>query len=168
MSIFFALLLARVGESFNIIDFLARQISNHSGQTPSNCSVRDIILAAVDHSDAIILVTTQDIPAIKNARLFLDLLQTMGVDREHSVFVMNKYDKRIGITPERIGDNLKQKIAAVIPLDERVVIPAVNRGVPFMLDNKAQPVSKGIFALAEAVRSQLAALDVHESPLTRR
>ena len=128
----------------------------------------DIILAAVDLSDAIILVTTQDIPAIKNARLFLDLLQTMGVDRDHILFVMNKFDKRIAITPERIGENLKQKISAVIPLDERVVIPAVNRGVPFMLDNKAQPVAKGIFTLAEAVRSQLAALEVHEPPLSRR
>ncbi len=128
----------------------------------------DIILAAVDLSDIIVLVTTQDIPAIKNARLFLDLIQTMGVDRDHIVFVMNRFDKRIGITPERIAENLKQKISAVIPLDERVVIPAVNRGVPFMLDNRAQPVAKGIFGLAEAVRSQLAALDVHEAPAARR
>ena len=128
----------------------------------------DIILAAVDLSDTVVLVTTQDIPAIKNARLFLDLLQTMGVSRDRIVFVMNKFDKRIAITPERVGDNLKQKINAVIPLDERVVITAVNRGVPFMLDNRTQPVAKGIFALAEAVRSQLAALDVQGVPLTRR
>ena len=128
----------------------------------------DIILGAVDLSDAIILVTTQDIPAIKNARLFLDLLQTMGVDRERIIFVMNRFDKRIGITPERIGDNLKHKVSAVIPLDERVVIPAVNRGIPFMLDNRAQPVAKGVFALAEAVRSQLATLDVRETPISRR
>src|SRR5512142_268683 len=33
----------------------------------------DIILGAVDLSDAVILLTTQDIPAIKNARLFLHL-----------------------------------------------------------------------------------------------
>jgi pilus assembly protein CpaE len=128
----------------------------------------DIILAALDLSDSVVLVTTQDIPAIKNARLFLDLLQTMGVDREHIVFVMNKFDKRIGITPDRVGDNLKQKISAVIPLDERVVIPAVNRGVPFMLDNRTQPVAKGIFLLAEALRSQLAALEVRAAPSGRR
>src|SRR5512140_2110095 len=121
----------------------------------------DIILGAVDLSDAIILVTTPDIPAIKNARLFLDLLQTMAVDRERIIFVMNRFDKRIGITPERIAENLKHKISAVIPLDERVVIPAVNRGIPFMLDNRTQPVAKGIFALAEAVRSELAALVVN-------
>jgi pilus assembly protein CpaE len=128
----------------------------------------EIVLSAIDISDAIILITTQDIPAIKNARLFLDLLQTMGVDREHIVFIMNKFDRRIGITPERISENLKQKVSAVIPLDERIVIPAVNRGVPFMLDNKAQPVAKGVFALAEAVRAQLAALDVNEAPAGRR
>ena len=33
----------------------------------------DITLSAIDISDLIVLVTTQDIPAIKNCRLFLDL-----------------------------------------------------------------------------------------------
>jgi len=131
-------------------------------------ALNDITLSAVDASDAIVLVTTQDIPAIKNARLFLDLLQTMGVERERIVFALNRYDKRIAITPERIGENLKQQVKAVIPLDERVVIPAVNRGVPFMLDNKTQPVARGVFSLAEAVRAQLSAIESEELPASKR
>jgi pilus assembly protein CpaE len=130
--------------------------------------LNDLVLSAIDVSDAIVLVTTQDIPSIKNARLFLDLLQTMGVERKHLLFIMNKFDKRIGITPERISENLKEKISAVIPLDERVVIPAVNRGVPFMVDNRAQPVARGIFALAEAVRAQLAMLEAEEVGAVKR
>ncbi len=128
----------------------------------------DITLSAIDASDTIVLITTQDIPAIKNARLFLDLLQTMGIERERIVFTMNRFDKRIAITPERVGENLKQEIKAVIPLDERVVIPAVNRGVPFMLDNKSQPAARGVFGLAEAVRAQLAALEASEAPVAKR
>jgi len=128
----------------------------------------DITLSAIDASDTIVLITTQDIPAIKNARLFLDLLQTMGIDRERIVLTMNRFDKRIAITPERIAENLKQEVKAVIPLDERVVIPAVNRGVPFMVDNKSQPVAKGVFGLAEAVRAQLAALEASEAPVAKR
>ena len=128
----------------------------------------DITLSAIDASDTIVLITTQDIPAIKNARLFLDLLQTMGIDRERIVFTMNRFDKRIAITPERVGENLKQEIKAVVPLDERVVIPAVNRGVPFMLDNKSQPVARGVFGLAEAVRAQLAAVEASEAPVGKR
>lgn len=123
----------------------------------------DITLAAIDKSDVIVLVTTQDIPSIKNARLFLDLLQTIGIDRERIVFTMNRFDKRIAITPERVGDNLKQRVAAVIPLDERVVVPAVNRGVPFILDNKTQPSARGILSLAESVRETLASTELDKT-----
>lgn len=121
--------------------------------------LNEITLATIDVSDVIILVVTQDIPAIKNARLFLDLLNTIGVKRERICFVMNRYDKRISIGPEKVGENLKQPVAGVIPLDERVVIPAVNRGVPFMLDNKTQPAGRAVFSLAEAVRAQISNLD---------
>jgi pilus assembly protein CpaE len=121
--------------------------------------VNDITLAVLDICDVIVLLTTQDIPTIKNNRLFLDLMLTLDVPKEKIVFSLNKYDKRITITPEKIGENLKLQVAAVIPLDERVVIPSVNRGVPFVIDNKAQPAAKGIFSLAEAVRSKFVELE---------
>jgi len=117
--------------------------------------INDVTLAVLDMCDAIILLTTQDIPSIKNNRLFLDLMLTLGISQEKVIFSMNRFDKRIAITPEKIGENLKLTISAVIPLDERIVIPSVNRGVPFVLDNKTQPAAKGIFSLAEAVRLKL-------------
>jgi pilus assembly protein CpaE len=119
----------------------------------------DVTLAAVDAGDAIVLVTTQDIPSIKSTSLFLDLSRTLGIVRERIVLTMNRFDRRITITPERVGENLKQEVKAVIPLDERTVGTAVNRGIPFMLDNKSQPAGRGILSLAEAVRAQLAALE---------
>ncbi|HNK63915.1 MAG TPA: AAA family ATPase, partial [Anaerolineales bacterium] len=129
----------------------------------------DVILSTIDVTDLILLVTTQEIPAIKNARLFLDLVHTMGINKERIVFAMNRYDKRIGITPERVGENLKHEIAASVPLDEKVAITAVNRGIPFMLDNKAQPIGRGIFALAEAVRARLSTLETEDDmPVAKR
>jgi pilus assembly protein CpaE len=117
--------------------------------------LNDITLSVLDVADAVILVTTQDIPSIKNDRLFLDLLLTLNIPVEKVAFVMNKFDKRIAITPEKIGENLKQEVLAVIPLDDRTVIPSVNRGVPFMLDNKTQPAARGVYMLAEALRARL-------------
>jgi pilus assembly protein CpaE len=119
----------------------------------------DVVLSMFDISDVIVLLTTQEIPSIKNARLFLDLLQGMGVGKERVIFAMNRFDKRIGITPEKVSESLKHEISVTIPLDEKVVITAVNRGVPFMLDNKAQPVGRGILSLAEAVRARLTTLE---------
>jgi pilus assembly protein CpaE len=105
------------------------------------------------------LITTQDIPSIKNCRLFLDLADALGVSRKRILFVMNKFDKRIGITPEKVGDSFKQEVVAVLPFDERVVLPSINRGVPFMLGNKSQPISRGIFSLTEVIRSRLTELE---------
>jgi pilus assembly protein CpaE len=138
-----------------IIDYLRQMYAYVVVDTSSYLG--DVTVAAIDASNVIVLVTTQDIPAIKNARLFLDLLQNLRIDRGRIAFVMNRFDKRISITAERVGENLKQEVAAILPLDERIVIPSVNRGVPFMVDNKAQPISRGIFTLAESVRSRISA-----------
>jgi pilus assembly protein CpaE len=121
--------------------------------------LNEITLAALDVSDVVVLLVTQDIPSIKNARLFLDLLTTIGVSRDRISFVMNRYDKRISITPEKVGENLKQEVVGVIPLDERIVIPSVNRGVPFMIDNMTQPCARAVFSLAESIRAQLSKLN---------
>jgi len=124
----------------------------------------DVTLAAIDVSDLIVLVTTQDIPSIKNCRLFLDLLQTLGIERERILFVMNRFDKRINITPDRVTENLKQEIVSVIPLDEQTATKAVNRGVPFVLDSRSAPAARGIFSLAESVRARVAAQESTEEP----
>ncbi|MCJ7434581.1 MAG: response regulator [Anaerolineales bacterium] len=148
-----------------LVDYLRRLYAYIVIDTAS--SLNDITMAAIDSSDVITLISTQEIPSIKNSRLFLDLLQTMGVDRSHIVFILNRFDKRITITPERIGENLKQEVAAVIPLDDRVVMQSVNRGIPFMLDNKTQLVARGIYAMAEAVRARLSVLDTGQESVDR-
>jgi pilus assembly protein CpaE len=133
------------------------------------CSyLNDVTLAVLDVCDVVVLIATQDIPSIKDGRLFLDLLQTLGIPASKVAFTMNRFDRRIAITPEKVGENLKQEVVAVIPLDERVVIPSVNRGVPFVLDNKTQPAARGIFMLAEALRSRLLSVDHLESERIRR
>jgi len=143
------------GQFSKVLEYLTQMYAYVVVDTAS--FLTDITLAAVDLSDVIVLVTTQDIPSIKNCRLFLDLLQTLGVERGRILFVMNRYDKRINITPERVAENLKQEVALTIPLDEATATKAVNRGVPFVLDNKSQPVSRGVYMLAESVRGRVAA-----------
>jgi pilus assembly protein CpaE len=155
------------GDQFaKLVDYLRRHYAYVVIDTTP--MLTDITLGAIDKSDVIVLVTTQDIPSIKNSRLFLDLLQTLGISRDRIVFTMNRFDKRIAITPERVGDNLKQPIVAVIPLDERIVIPAVNRGVPFIIENKMQPAGKGILSLAESIKASLKAQEMAQEEETAK
>ncbi len=121
----------------------------------ASSALTDIVLAAMDACDVVILITTQEIPAIKNARLFLDLADVLGIKRKQILFVMNRFDKRIGITPEKVSESFKQEIAAVIPFEDRVVVPSVNRGVPFMLGDRTRPIARSMLMLTEAVRHRL-------------
>jgi len=149
-----------------VLEFLQRMYSYVVVDTSS--ILTDVVLSTIDVSDVMVLLTTQEIPSIKNTRLFLDLLQTMGIDKARIVFAMNRYDGKLAITPERVGENLKFEVSCTIPLDEKVVNKAVNRGIPFMLDNKSQPVGRGILSLAEAVRARLTLLESdHEAPIKR-
>jgi pilus assembly protein CpaE len=146
------------GEQFSkVLRYLRKLYSYIVVDTSS--TMTDVTLAAIDTSDVIVLLTTQEIPAIKNARLFLDLVDVLKIDRSRVLFVMNRYDKRIGITPEKIGDNFKQEIVAVLPAEDRVVIPSINRGVPFMLGDKSRPIARSFLSMTEVVRDRLTKLE---------
>jgi pilus assembly protein CpaE len=118
----------------------------------------NITASAINNSDLLVLLTTQDIPSIKNSRLFLDETDALGFDRKRIIFVMNKFDKRIGITTEKVSENLKQEIACVIPFEERVIV-SVNRGIPFLLVDKSRPLSRAILTMAEVVRKRITELE---------
>jgi pilus assembly protein CpaE len=144
------------GEQFvKILNYLRRMFTYVLVDTSS--SLTDATLGAIqDSADLIVLLTTQDIPSIKNARLFLDLVDALGISRKRILFVMNRYDKRIGITPEKIGESFKQEIVSVLPFDERTVVPSVNRGLPFILGDKSKPISRAVLSLTEIIRQRCA------------
>ncbi len=142
------------GEQFaKVLKYLTRLFSYVVVDASSSLS--DVTLATIDTSDIVILITTQDIPAIKNARLFLDLVDVLKINRRRVLFVMNRFDKRIGITPDKVSESFKQEIIATIPAEERVVVPSINRGVPFMLGDRSRPISRSFLSLAEAIRQRI-------------
>jgi pilus assembly protein CpaE len=144
-----------------IIRFLRTMFSYIIIDTAS--SLQNITASAINNSDLLILLTTQDIPSIKNSRLFLDETDALGFDRKRIIFVMNKFDKRIGITPEKVSENLKQEISTVIPFEERVIV-SVNRGIPFLLVDKSRPLSRSILTLAEVVRKRISEIELQSEP----
>ena len=142
------------GEQFaSVLDFLRNLYSYVLVDCSSSLS--DVTISTIDTSDLIVLVTTQEIPAIKDSRLFLDLLKPLKISRERLLFVMNKYDKRIGIKPQKVSENFKQEIKVIVPFEEKVVLPSINRGVPFMLGEKSKSITRSFVSLTESVRERL-------------
>jgi len=140
-----------------VLDYLAGRYTYVVVDTPS--SLTDVTLAVIDHSEIVILIATQDIPAIKNAHLFLEVADALGISRKRILFVMNRVDKRIAIDPLKIAESMKQELVEAIPLDERTVVPSLLKGTPFILGDKSRPVCRSVLTLAEAVRKRLAELE---------
>ncbi|MAT41060.1 MAG: histidine kinase [Anaerolineaceae bacterium] len=123
----------------------------------------DVVQASLDIADIIILIATQEIPSIKSANLFLGLTDASGIDRSRILFVMNRFDRRISITPDRVGDSLRQPIEIVIPFEDRVVTASINRGTPFIIDNKSNAISKSIYTIRDTILSKISSRDKQQS-----
>lgn len=123
----------------------------------------DVVQACLDIANVIILVATQDIPSIKSSNLFLGLSDASGINRKRILFVVNRFDKRISISGERIGESLRQPVEVIIPYEDRVVTSSINRGTPFIIENKMAPISRSIFSVIDKIKFKLAEQDEEET-----
>ena len=119
----------------------------------------DVVLNVLDISDKIIVVTTPEIPAIKDAKLFFEVTEALDYERERIMFVLNKADKRINIRAEDIEANIKYTIQGQLPLDERSVTTAVNQGVPYILGDKNSLLAQATIQLGNRLMQSLNADD---------
>ena len=117
--------------------------------------MNDLVLTVLDLADRIVLVTTPDIPAIKNAKLFFEITDALNYPPSKIMLVVNKVDRRTGITAQMIEDNIKHPVIAQIPLDEVVALNSINRGVPFMVDGRAKPIAVAVQQFADRLAADL-------------
>jgi pilus assembly protein CpaE len=114
--------------------------------TPAQFS--EHVLAALDASHRHVLLTTPDVPALKNLRLTLDMLDLLSYERANRGVVLNRADSRVGLTTadvERVG---KSQLAARVP-SSRDVPASTNRGEPIAAATPNHPVSSAIRRFAE-------------------
>lgn len=118
-------------------------------------SFQETTVFFMDIANLIVIVSTTDIPAIKNAKLFFELTDQLAYPSSKTVLVLNKEDGRSGINPRDIEASIKHSIAATLPKDERTTVQAINRGLPFVLSQKNLAVSQAVIQLAKNLLKEL-------------
>ena len=88
----------------------------------------EVALAALDASHHVLLVLTQDVPAVRNTKRCLDLFRRLGYEGDRVQLVLNRFQKGSKITPEVIADALGVLPAAELANDFPAVVGAINRG----------------------------------------
>jgi pilus assembly protein CpaE len=106
------------------------------------------VLTALDASARHVLVTTPDVPALKNLRVVLDVLDMLSYPAEIRSLVLNRADAKVHLSLEDVEQVVRSPIAAQIPASRAVPI-SINKGVPITAANPGHPVSKAITRLAQ-------------------
>ncbi|MCZ7544775.1 MAG: response regulator [Anaerolineae bacterium] len=124
----------------------------------TSTSMDDLTIGLLDIADKIILVATPTLPAIKNVRLVLDVLDALEFPPEKAVFVLNRMQserERGRISAEAIENNLKRQVAIQIPVDDRAMIAAVNRGAPLVAGDRSRSPTRELVELATRLHIDL-------------
>ena len=118
-------------------------------------SFSETVLAALDKSDEVLVVTMMDVASVKNTRISLQKLDQMGYDHGKVRIVLNRADSKVLLQPSEVEDAIGGKVVAHIPSD-RIVPRSVNKGVPVVIDMPKSNVAKSILSLAESALEPVA------------
>jgi pilus assembly protein CpaE len=88
----------------------------------------EMSLAALDASNRILLLLSQDVPSIKNAQRCLAVFRRLSYDMERVSLLVNRYQKSDKIDLQAIGENLGLGVMGVVANDYPTMIKAINRG----------------------------------------
>lgn len=124
------------------------------------CSAfNSITLAALDTSDRVLLLSTPDFPSIKSAKILLNVLIQSEYPMERVQLVLNRMDRRYGITAEQVQDHLRIPVVAQIADDPIAARRSVNDGIPLINgDMRRMPAVRGLRELVQFVKQDLQAL----------
>jgi pilus assembly protein CpaE len=122
----------------NVLQVLRRTYDFVVVDTPPD--FKDWVLAALDLSDIYVLLATLDVPAVKNLRLTLDMLDLLGYPRENWQIVLNRSDSKVGLNVADVEKTLKVPIAAQVP-SSRAVSASINKGLPLVLEQPNHAIS---------------------------
>jgi pilus assembly protein CpaE len=114
--------------------------------TPAQFS--EHVLVALDASHHHVLITTPEVPALKNLRLTLDMLDLLSYSRNSRLIVFNRSDADVGLSAADVERVVKSPITAHVP-SSREVPASINRGTPLTAEQPEHAVSRAIRLFAQ-------------------
>jgi Flp pilus assembly CpaE family ATPase len=108
------------------------------------------MLAALDHSQQLLLVCNPEVTSLKNVRIGLETIDRLGFPREKVSLVANRIGAAGAVAPDDIEDALDTKIAFALP-DDPAVPTAINRALPVVLADEGSDFAQAAARLAATV-----------------
>ncbi len=116
--------------------------------------INDPLLAVFDLSEQIILLSTADISALKDAKLFFEVTQQLEYPASKTLLLLNRYDGKTGINARDVEGNIKHPVTGVIARDDKATALALTRGIPVIMTQRGIALSQALYALARMLKRE--------------
>ena len=103
----------------------------------------DNTLFILDLSDIVLFVATMEIVALKNTKLGIGVMQSLGYDKNKVKLIINNFTSKYGISKAEVEGVFKDGIYAMIPEEQSTVSVSVNKGKPFCDSPKFEKLKIG-------------------------
>ena len=125
------------------------------------------MLAALDHSDQLLLVCNPEVTSLKNVRIGIETIDRLGFERERVSLVANRIGAPGGVDRGEIELALDAKVAYELP-DDKAVPAAVNRALPVVISDEGGPFARALGELLPSVFTTRPESDDAHRPSQRR
>ncbi|MEP7364414.1 MAG: hypothetical protein ABI972_14260 [Acidobacteriota bacterium] len=105
-------------------------------------------------ADELILVTTNELPALRATQRVLQNFDRLGIDRAKIKLIVNRYSTEVGLNQEAIETALHSDVFHVVPSDYDAVQAALVEGKPI---GPGSPIGKSLMQLADRLAGKRAA-----------
>lgn len=110
--------------------------------------------AALAECDLGYLVTSLDLPAVKDAKVCLSTFERLNLGTEKIRIVLNRANTNVGFPPSEVGKALGKRVVAELPSD--IAVPrSINNGVSVATDTPKANISKALTKLSQDVTKEL-------------
>ena len=113
---------------------------------------QDIVFTALDNSEKILVVSTLDLPTIKNVKVGLNIMENLKYKEKINV-VLNKANEQYGVNQSEFEETIGYPIWESIPEDSNTVVTSANKGIPFVMSRVDTRVARSVFRIADKLHS---------------
>jgi pilus assembly protein CpaE len=134
----------------NLVVSLARRLYDFTLVDMSQ-AIDDFNLQLFDEADVIYVVMTADLSCLKNVRLVLETMDSLGYQKSKVQLVLNRSNAYTGINVSNAESALGRKIDYQIINEYRGAISALNSGEPFMSSRPESTLGRSVLDFARAI-----------------
>lgn len=120
-------------------------------------TIDDFNLQLFDEADVIFVVMTADLSCLKNVRLVLETMDSLGYERSKVQLVLNRSNAYTGINVDNAESALGRRIDYQVINEYRGAISALNSGEPFMSSRPDGPLGQSVAKFTDELDAMFAA-----------